>query len=70
MPFHPLPLSVRIGGSYNNLPTAGKVAAVPIMVVAITVVFALELLILPCRWIGHELTHHYSDRDESEWRLG
>jgi hypothetical protein len=68
MPFHPLPLSVRIGGYYTNIEsTFVKVIITPFYMVFGTIIFALEILTFTIRYLIHEIRHIYSDRDESEW---
>lgn len=67
MPFHPLPCSVCLGGWFQELSKCEKMMLTPFVSIGITIVFISELLILPFRWCAHEIKHHYSDRDESEW---
>ncbi len=67
MPFHPLPVSVRLGGWFQNQTRNIKICISPIFSITISIIFLGEILFLPIRWCFHEITHIYCDLDESEW---
>ena len=69
MPFHPLPISVRIGSFYSEISQPIKIITAPFFSIVITSTFFIEILILPFRWLWHELNNIYSDMDESEWTI-
>ena len=67
MPFHPLLMSVRLGGFYNELSCPIKVLMTPFFMILISSTFCIELITLPLRYLIHEITNIYSDSDESIW---
>lgn len=67
MPFHPLPISVTIGSYYSELSQPIKTIITPFFCIIITSIFFSEIIILPFRWLWHEICNIYSDMDESEW---
>ena len=67
MPFNPLPVSVRLGGWFQNKTYNIKICICPIFAIIISVVLFIEIIVLPIRMCFHEINHIYSDQDESEW---
>ena len=69
MPFSPLSISVRIGSFYSELSLPIKIFFIPFCSVLITFTFCIEIVILPFRWLCHEIRNIYSDMDESVWTI-
>jgi hypothetical protein len=69
MSFHPLPMSVRIGSFYVRVSQPIKIIITPFFSIVITSIFCLEIILLPFRWLCHEICNIYSDMDESEWAI-
>ena len=68
MPFHPLLYSARLGGHFENFSKCQKICFCPFMIIAITITFTFELLILPFRWCYHSVKYWYAvDVEEHEW---
>jgi hypothetical protein len=67
MPFYPLPLSYCTVMVYHQLEGYAKILSVPFVCLAVAVGFTIDILSFPFRFCVHEVTHIYSDRDESEW---
>ena len=55
MPFHPLPISVRIGSFYSELSQPIKIITMPFFCIFITSTFFIESIMLPFRWLLYEM---------------
>lgn len=67
MPFHPFPVSIQLGGWFQNQSCSIKIYSSPIFAIIISITFLGEIIFLPIRSCFHEIKHIYSDQDESQW---
>jgi len=67
MPFHPLPISMIIRSCFSELSLPIKIFSAPCFSILITFALCIEIILLPFRWMGHEIYNLYSDMDDSEW---